>query len=168
MSLSWRKIREAFAARILAVATTATVKDEWPYDFSQGDSLTGLEDTVDGNFIHAYLIGSMKAEADEPKVGGGPDHGSITSKLTLRFMGVMGLSRGTVTTSSADVFEAELKGIRFEVLNNRMTLGIVDPDVSDIRRIWPIQYDDIYTDDYGDSLVHIAEGNLLIELTERW
>ena len=106
--------------------------------------------------------------SDEPKVGGGPDHGSITSTLTLRFMGIMGLSRGTTTLSSADEFEAELKGIRFEVLNNRMTLGIVDPDVSDIRRIWPVQYDDIYTDDYGDSLVHIAEGNLVIELTERW
>lgn len=168
MGLSWRTIREAFASRILNVAPTATVKDEWPYDFSQGDSLVGLNDLDNIDRVHAYLIGSMKAEADEDKIGGGPDHGSIRSTLTLRFMGLLGLSQGTNTLSSADEFEAELKAIRFDVLNKRRDLGIVDPDVSDIRRIYPISYDDIYTDDYNGSLIHIAEGSLVIELTERW
>lgn len=168
MGLSWRKIREAFATRILTVTPTATVKDEWPYDFSQGDSLVGLNDATNPDRVHAYLIGSMKAEALEEKVGGGPDHGSILSTLTLRFMGILGLSQGTTALSSADEFEAELKAIRYEVLNKRRDLGIVDPDVSDIRRIYPISYDDIYTDDYNGALIHIAEGSLVIELTERW
>lgn len=167
--LSWKQIREGFTNNCIAVAVpTALIKDEWPYDFASGDSVNPLRSPADGNRVHAYLIGSMSAEPSEPRIGGGSDHGTLDSLLTLRFMAILGQSKGTATLSSADEFETELKAVRSETMRKRRNLGIASPDIDELKRVFPLIYEEIYTDEYGDALVHIATGKLQIQLIERW
>lgn len=167
MGLSWRKVREGFAVQIGIAAPLAVVLDEWPDSFAAGQSVSELRSDSDSQRVHAYLMGSMSSEPSESRVGGGPDHGTLDSILTLRFMGVLGESRNAAV-SSADEFEDELKAIRYQVLTQRRTLGISDPNIDELKRVFPIVYEQLYTDDYGDATVHIAEGKFQVHLIERW
>lgn len=158
--LSWPDLRKGLQECIKLATTNARVYSSWPLKYDIGKTVSLLTSKADGNRVHAWIISIARAVPYNNKAGGN----NLEWDLTIRIWGFLGYAYGTHDDDTQSELEEEARRVSQTIFVNRAHLGL--ESTSALKEVGYLKFEDIDVHGFGESDVHVAQGELNITLSE--
>lgn len=157
--LEWKDLRIGIKNCIKQVINDAVVYSSWPLKYDIGQTVRLLTHKDSGK-VHAWMISINRAEAKDRAMG----KGGIIWDLNVRIWGMLGYD-STYSGDTQDTIEKEVRAITQVLVANYNHFGLAE--TSAFKTTGYVDWTDIDVHGFGDnSDVHVAQGNLKIQLNE--